>query len=342
LNSNSSHALNPTADRIDDAPQVSVVIVNWNGARVLDRCLTAVFHQTFTRYEVVVIDNASTDGSAVELENKFPPQSLRLERLSRNLGFAAANNLGARLARGKWLALLNNDAFPSPDWLECLLTAAENHPDYGFFASRLIQAENQTLLDGTGDIYHVSGMAWRRHYNMSVTQTGVEQEEVFSPCAAAALYRRELFLSIGGFDEDYFNYHEDIDLGFRLRLQDSRCLYVPQAVVYHIGSASQGSKSDYVIYYGHRNLVWVFMKNMPGLLFWRHLPAHVMANLLMIVYYSANGHARAIWRAKIDALRGFPAVLRKRREVQQARRVTPSEITRVMDHGWFSPYVRRR
>jgi len=318
-----------------------VIVVNWNGARFLERCLAALCNQTFSDFEIIVVDNRSTDGSADDLESKFKARALHVERLPMNRGFPAANNLGARLARGKWLALLNNDAFPAPDWLECLVGVAESQPDYAFFASRLIQAENRERLDGAGDMYHISGMSWRRFYNAPTTRACAGVEEVFGACAAAALYRRDAFLAVDGFDEDWFAYHEDTDLGFRLRLRGLRCLYVPQAVVYHIGSATNVARSDFAVYYGHRNLVLTFVKNMPTELLWRYLPAHLMANLLMLTYYSVNGHASAIWRAKIDALRRLPAVWRKRREVQRTRRVAASEIARVLDHGWLSPYLRK-
>jgi GT2 family glycosyltransferase len=121
-------------------------------------------------------------------------------------------------------------------------------------------------LDGAGDEYHVSGLAWRRFYNHLANGYGLKPEEVFGACAAAAMYRREDFLKIGGFDEDYFSYFEDVDLSFRLRLAGGRCLYVPDAIVHHVGSASTGKLSDFVVYYGHRNLVWTFFKDMPGTL----------------------------------------------------------------------------
>ncbi len=321
-------------------PLVSIIIVTWNGAKVLGRCLDSLAAQTYPDFETIVIDNGSTDRSADGLEARWP--GIRLERLEHNCGFAAANNLGAHLARGRWLALLNNDAFPAPDWLESLMSATQSYSNFSFFASRLIQANDPARLDGAGDVYHMSGLAWRQHHNRLVSQVGDDATEVFSPCAAAALYPREAFLQVGGFDEAYFSYHEDVDLGFRLRLQGLRCLYIPQAAVYHIGSASHGARSDFVIYYGHRNLVWAYVKNMPGYLFWLFLPAHLSANLFFVVYYSLRGQGRAVWRAKLDALRGLPTVMRKRREVQRTRRASASEISRVMDRGWLSPYLGSR
>lgn len=314
--------------------------MNWNGARHLPRCLQAVYDQTFTDYEVIVVDNASTDGSADGLEARW--SGVRVERLERNLGFAAGNNLGARLARGRWLALLNNDAFPSPGWLQALVQAAEEHPQYSFFASHILQAQNPGLIDATGDVCHVSGTAWHRDINRPESEAVRPMGEVFSACAAAAMYDRQVFLEAGGFDEDFYSHHEDVDLGFRLRLLGCRCLYVPQAVVEHWGSASFGQVSDFTVSQVHRNLVWAYVSNMPGWLFWKYLPAHLFSNLVFLVYYSLRGQAKAIWRAKARALRGLPAALRKRRLAQASRRVSPAEIDRVLDHGWFSPYTLGR
>jgi GT2 family glycosyltransferase len=273
----------------------------------------------------------------LDLEHKWPALALRVERLPCNVGFAAANNLGARLARGHWIALLNNDAFAAPDWLEALINATLECPSFSFFASRLIRADDHSRLDGAGDVYHVSGLSWRRYHNLSAEQLGAKPEEVFSPCAAAALYPRDAFLSLGGFDEDFFSTHEDADLGFRLRLAGFRCLYVPSALAYHMGSATIGERSTYAIYHGHRNLVWSYVKNMPSALFWRYFLLHVAANLFYLAYFSLRGHGGAIWRAKIDAVRGIPKILRKRRDIQRNRKVSAVEISRVLEHDWHAP-----
>ncbi|MDP3045861.1 MAG: glycosyltransferase family 2 protein, partial [Chloroflexota bacterium] len=245
---------------------VSVVIVNWNGAAVLPRCLDALAAQTLRDFEFLVVDNASSDSSADGLEASHP--LARVIRLERNIGFAAANNLAARAARGKWLALVNNDTFLDPHWLEAMVTAGEARPEFTSFASRLLQANDPSRLDGAGDGYHISGLVWRLGHGQPAAETALGEEEVFSPCGAAAFYLRQALLDAGGFDEDYFAYVEDVDLGFRLRLLGHRCLYVPTAVAHHVGSASHGPNSDFSVYYGQRNLVWTYVKNMPGRYFW--------------------------------------------------------------------------
>ncbi len=321
---------------------VSIIILSWNSGRYLPICLRALSNQSFKDFNVILVDNNSTDDSVDGLKDKWTDISIVVKKLETNLGFAVANNLGAHLASGKWIILLNADAYPEPDWLEQLITAAEENPEFNFFSSRQIQYNAQHLLDGAGDEYHISGLAWRRYYNHVQNEYGLQQEEVFGACAAAAMYRREDFLSAGGFDEDYFSYFEDVDLSFRLRLAGGRCLYVPEAVVHHVGSASTGKLSDFVVYYGHRNLVWAFFKDMPGLLFWLYLPLHLAMNLFFLVSFIFKGKGRAIFKAKIDAIKGIPSVMKKRKDVQTLRKVSVKEVSHFMSKGLLDPYWASR
>lgn len=323
-------------------PLVSIIIVAWNSSKYLPHCLESLLQQTFRDFEVIVIDNGSRDEGTRDLNEKYPGLELHVERLSTNLGFARANNLGAHLARGKWLALLNADAFPQTDWLEQIIRVAGKHPEFSFFSSRQIQLNRPELLDGSGDEYHISGLAWRRFYNYQAQVYGVREEEVFSACGAAAVYLREDFLNAEGFDESYFSYFEDVDLGFRLRLAGRRCLYVPQAVVHHVGSASSGKTSDFVIYHGHRNLVWTFFKNMPAGLFWQYLPLHLLMNLFFIGSFLIKGKGAAILRAKVDAFSRLPAIIRQRKRVQRSRRIPARQIRQVMSRELFAPYWASR
>jgi GT2 family glycosyltransferase len=294
--------------------------------------------QTYPGFEVIIIDNGSKDGCVDGMEQKWPSLHLRVERWPENRGFAAANNFGARLAQGKWLACLNADAFPEPDWAEQLLAAAKESPGFNFFSSRLLNADAPHLLDDAGNTYHISGLARKRYHGYPADRYGLNREEVFSACAAAALYERDAFLRIGGFDEDFFSYYEDVDLGFRLRLQGFRCLYVPEAVVKHVGSASVGAKSDFAVYHWQRNFVWSFIKNMPSSLLWKALPAHWMANAIYTAYYFQQGQAGTVLKAKMDAFRGLSRIMEKRKEIQKARKIDPSELLRVMEKGWLQPY----
>jgi GT2 family glycosyltransferase len=318
---------------------VSVIIVYWNSAEHLTHCLDCLSLQTIRDFEIIIIDNGSTDGGTDALEQRYPELQLHLESLESNQGFAAANNIGARLAHGKWLALLNVDAFPKPDWLEKLIAASKANPEFASFSSRQIQANHPNFLDGAGDAYHVSGFAWRIGLGYPVDQYGLKHAEVFSPCAAAAMYLREAFLDTGGFDEDFFSYYEDVDLGFRLRLKGYKSFYVSDAVVHHIGSATFGVRSDFAFYHSHRNLVWTFVQNMPLKLLWKYLPAHILANIIYVFFYTVSGRGKVLWKAKWDALRGLSKAMKKRRSIQRERRITNTELLGAMEYGWFQPYL---
>lgn len=325
-----------------DTPLVSIIVTIWNSKPYISQCLDRLVSQTLNDFEVILLDNGSTDGASDNLESYKSKLNLRLESLERNLGFSKANNLGSYLAQGKWIILLNADAFPEPDWLENLIYIADKNPQYNFFTSRQIQYTRADLLDGAGDEYHVSGLAWRRYYNYPEKKYGLEQNEIFGACAAAAMYCREDFLEIGGFDEDFFSYFEDVDLSFRLRLQGGKCLYVPQAIVHHVGSASTGKISDFVVYYGHRNLVWTYFKDMPFLLLCLFLPLHFIMNLYFLISFTIKGKGSTIFKAKIDAFLGLPDVIKKRKKIQKTRTVSTLEIYRLMSRGLFEPYFASR
>ncbi len=310
---------------------VTVVIVNWNGERFLERCLSALLAQTVAPHEIILVDNASSDAS-LDIVRRFP--SVRLLAQNENLGFARGNNLAieAAAAESDWIALLNPDAFVEPHWLEALLLAAHDYPAFNVFGSKLVTAADPSVLDGAGDAYHISELVWRMGHGAAVSSFSEQVLEVFSPCAAATMYRRSALLEVGGFDEDYFCYVEDVDLGFRLRLAGYRCLYVPPSVAHHVGSGTTGGqRSDFAVYHGHRNLVWTYVKNMPGVLFWAFLPLHLAMNLVALLVFTLRGQGVVMFRAKRDAVLGLPKMWAKRRQVQFGRRVTVGEIWRVLN-----------
>ncbi len=317
--------------------RIAVLIVNWNSRPLLERCLAGLRQQTRRPDRTVVIDNGSEPGSLDGLERSH--EEVQLIRLTDNVGFAEANNIGvAAVPDCDWVALLNPDAFPEPGWLEALARAAEGQAGYVCFASQMRMAESPDRVDGAGDAYHVSGLAWRRYHALPGSEdTGTT--EVFSACAAAALYNRRAYLEAGGLDHSYFCYAEDVDLGFRLRLAGGRCLYVADAVVIHVGSALSGWKSDFSVYHGHRNLVWTFIKNMPPVMFWLYLPQHLLLNLISLGWFSSRGQARTIFKAKWDAVRQLPRVWRDRRRIQAGRLIDSRTLRRSMDRGVLTPYL---
>ncbi len=255
------------------APTVQVVIVAYKSGATLQRCVDSLERQTFADFEVVVWDNGG--GEAAMQPLRAGPR-LRTVVSDENLGFAAANNRAAALSRSRYIALLNPDAFAEPTWLARLVEAAESSGAEAV-ASLQLDDGDPSLLDGAGDCMSIAGVPWRGGFGQPLSAAPAVRCEVFSACGAAALYRRDAFEGLGGFEERFFCYCEDVDLGFRLRLSGGRCLLEPGAVVRHMGGASSGGRgSDFAEYHGTRNRLWTFLRNMPLWLMPIALPAHLL------------------------------------------------------------------
>jgi len=310
---------------------VTVLIVNFNAGSCLAACLRALANQGISDFTAIVVDNGSTDFSLAEGQAAVAGDArFHFDAAGRNLGFAAANNRAAVRAEGDWLVLLNPDAYPEPDWLECLLAAASVHLDCVMFGSHQVSATDAGRLDGAGDRYFAPGLAWRGGYGWPAA-TYLESGPVFSPCAAAAMIRADVFRAAGGFDERFFCYVEDVDLGFRLRLQGHRAWQEKSAVVRHVGGGSAGAAAGgFARYHGTRNMLWCFVKNMPGPLFWPLLPLHLMLLLLLWLRAIPRGLGGVVGRGLLDGFAGLGPVWRVRREIQAARRVDAGTIARAL------------
>ncbi|MFM7136335.1 MAG: glycosyltransferase family 2 protein [Planctomycetota bacterium] len=317
-----------------ESTRVTVVIVNFNGGAHVVRCLECLAAQTVPPARIVLVDNASGDGSLAacrDLVAARPGLAGRttIAALEANLGFAAGSNRGLALAETEFVALLNPDAFPEPGWLEALVAAAAAHPACTAFGSRQMLAGQPGVIDGIGDRWHVSGLAWREGHGRPMEPADLVAREIFSPCAAAALYRRDAVLAAGGFDEDYFCFGEDVDLGFRLRIAGHTARSVPEAVVEHVGGAS--SDGRLATYLGHRNLLWTLVKNTPGPILPAALLAHLFQSILLGLVLGCRGRGRAFARAKWDAVVGLGGCWRKRRGVQAGRRTSTWRLLRSID-----------
>ncbi len=309
-----------------ESPWATVIVVTFNSRAYFPRLRTSLEAQR-TPFDLIVFDNASEPSQRPTLSD-FPARALILQS-ERNLGFAAANNRAASLVKAPYIALLNPDAFPEPDWLSRLLAAAERHPRAGAIGSLQLSAEDPSRYDGLGDCYHASGLAWRGGYGHART-AHPPQGEPFSACAAAALYRAEAWREAGGFDERFFCYCEDVDLGFRLRLLGWGVVQAQDAVVTHVGSASSGRRSPFAVTHGTRNRTWTFVKNMPGALFWLLAPAHVAMVLTLLLISPFRGVGASTWRGVYAALAGLGPVWRERRRVQAARKASLGEIAAAL------------
>lgn len=310
----------------DGSPAISVIIVSYESGPTLARCLDALRAQTFTDFEILLVDNASSDGAPRAAAAADP--AIRFLQPGANLGFAAGNNLAAREARGRWLALLNPDAFAAPDWLAQLTAMAQRRPRVNCFTSLQRDAAQPALLDGTGDVMTGAGFPYRGGYH-NPAPSAVPEGETFSACGAAMLIDRALFLRLGGFDERFFCYCEDVDLGYRLRLIGEPTLLAPKAVVDHMGSASTGVRSDFSLFHGSRNRIWVYVKNTPAALWWT-APLHVLATLILLVRHLTRGEAAPAWRGVVAALKDLGPALTARRALQAGRTAAAAEIAAAM------------
>lgn len=309
-------------------PALSVVIVAYNSAESLPACVKALAGQSFTDFELLIVNNASPQGEAQGAAKGHA--FARVIEAGANLGFAAGVNLGARAARGRWLVLLNPDAYPDPDWLEQLTAAAARHPKVCAFTSRQVMAHDRTLLDGLGDVMSGPAIPYRGGY-LNPDLGDAPEGEVFSPCGAAMMVDLALFRAMGGLEERFFCYCEDVDFGYRLQLAGEPTLLVPAAVVAHEGSATSGGpKSDFAVFHGVRNRFWVLIQDTPGLLLPLVLPLHLLAFGLISLRPQNRALLGVTWRGFRAALAGLGPVWRRRREIQRGRKASALEVARAM------------
>jgi GT2 family glycosyltransferase len=294
----------------------------------------ALAQQSHRNIRIVVWDNASTVGTLAvleQIETDFP--EVRVVRSSVNLGFAGGNNRAAlEYPDTAFILTVNPDAVLDPDCVRLLLKAAIADPTCAAMGVTQVSPDGR-YFDGIGDCYNPAGITWRGMHRQPARHLVSSPREIFSPCAAIALYRRDAFAACGGFDEDFFCYMEDVDLGFRLQLAGWHCLHVPNARAAHFGASATGRRSDFSAYHGHRNMIWVFCKNMPGALFWLFLPLHLVANILSISVLVVRGQPGIAYRAKKDALRSLPSMLRKRFQIQRARKASSYALLRKLTFG---------
>jgi GT2 family glycosyltransferase len=321
------------------APLVSIVVVTWNGRQYLDACLEAVAAQVGIHAETILVDNASTDGTVEYVRERYP--SVRIVALSENRGFAGGNNAGVREARGQFVALLNNDTVPEPTWLQTLVAGIDEKARFALVTSRIVYMHDPRLIDSAGDSLLSSGGAFKRHHGASV-DVARESTEVFGVCGAACLMPKRVFDELGGFDEDFFASHEDVDLSYRARLLGYRCLYVADAVVRHHGSATIGRLSDFAVFHGQRNLEWLYLKNTPPSLLLTTLPSHAIYVAAAAVHFARVGALGPFLRAKLAALAGIPKALRKRSQVQRTRRVDAAQLRPLLETRWLSTKLREK
>jgi len=319
--------------------KISVIIVNWNGKRLLSGCLDGLRQQIYQPSSIILVDNGSDDGSVDFVKRNYP--EVKIVALSKNLGFATANNIVLKTVQTEYVGLLNNDAVPHPLWLKILSEVLESNPEAGFAASKMLFCDNPRAIDRAGDAYTRAGTGLLRGRGKPADNYN-KQEWIFGACAGAALYRILMLNDIGLFDEDFFLVYEDVDLSFRAQLKGYRCLFVPEAVVYHKASSSIVYDSPISIYYSHRNLEWVYIKNMPSNLILKTIWLHIIYDIAAFFFFAANGRIKEFIKAKRDALKGVKKILKKRRHIQSNRRVDDNYIWGLLEKELFLPRLTRR
>lgn len=308
--------------------KLSVVIPNWNGIKHLPVCLDALSSQTYNNFDVILVDNGSSDGSVAFVKQHYP--LVKIVGFSENKGFAAACNAGVNESQAEYIILLNTDTKPFPEWIESLVGAMDQaSPDVACLASKMIQMNQPELIDDAGDILTWRGCAFKRGHGQPINNFQ-KMEEVFAPCAGAALYRRSVINAIGGFDETFFAYLEDLDLGLRIRLAGYRCLFIPSAQVLHVGHGSDLPPDRYVFLMG-RNRFFLFLKNIPFALIAKHSVSFMYGWLFLFFAFCFSA---TYIKGTLAALKYVLPIIAKRKQIRRQTRLSHVAIDRALSRHW--------
>ncbi len=326
-----------------NSPLVSIIIVNWNGKHLIEECIESLRNQTFRDFEVIVVDNGSTDGSSEFIKNSFP--EVKLVLLSSNKGFAGGNNAGIKIAKGKYIALLNNDTKADPRWLENIVEIANSTPDAGMWASKILSYYKTDTIDNVGLLIYKDGIArGKGRLEQDNGQYNIVTE-AFVPSGCAALYRKEMLDKIGLFDEDFFAYADDVDIGLRGRIAGWKCLYVPNAIVYHKYSASSSSYSALKAFLVERNRIWILLKYFPCDMILVS-PYFTLKRMLIMFLGAITGKGASgkfsrnysffyaiyiLLKAWCSAILYLPKIIRQRKQISGIKKITNRELRKLIN-----------
>lgn len=311
-------------------PHVSIIIVNWNGKTFLQDCLGALREQTYRKFEIILVDNASKDDSVVYVSKCFP--EVKIVALQNNLGFAGGNNAGLKIAKGHYICLLNSDTKACPTWLKNLVRAMDKNPQIGICASKLL-IHGTKLINSCGDGLTTAGMGYQIGQGEPMEKYS-QKGYIFGGYGAAILYKKKMLDEIGFFDNDFFLIYEEDDLSFRAQSAGWKCLYVPDAIVYHKVSGSIGKRSDLAVYYMARNIELLWIKNMPLLFMIRYMHHKFIQEIAEFCFFSFIGRFKAYAKGKIDVIRLIPKMLNKRRIIQSKRKVSNDYLKQMLSSTW--------
>jgi GT2 family glycosyltransferase len=299
-----------------ERPFISVIIPNYNGAAYIETCVHSLLRQTFRNFEIIIVDNASSDGSAARATALAP--SAKLLRSATNLGFAAAVNSGVAAARGEWVALLNNDTEVSASWLAECVAGIERHADAAFLASRILDFRERDRVYSAGDCFLRAGIGYRRGQELEDRDEFHVECEVFAPCGCSALYRKSVLQAVGGFDESFFAYLEDVELGLRLRAAGHKGYFVPGAEVFHVGGGTSGGEfSPLAVRLRTRNALLLILKALPGRILLCCAPMILTSQLFWVARVIARKRLLSYLLGLAGVLPLAPQALRHRRELRR-------------------------
>lgn len=263
--------------------EISVVIPNYNGEKILENCLNSLLKQSINTFETIIIDNNSKDSSVNLIENKY--KNVRLIKNAENLGFAAAVNQGIMAAQGKYIILLNNDTEVDEYWLESLYNTIKDDNKIFSVSSKMIRYFQRDKIDDAGDEYTILGWAYKRGDGADVSKYSTNNV-IFSSCGGAAIYNKDILDEIGYFDESFFAYLEDIDLSFRAQIYGYKNVFCSEAKVFHMVSASSGSRhNEFKVKLAARNNIYVIMKNMPLMMKIINLPFLLVGIFIKYIFF---------------------------------------------------------
>ncbi len=313
--------------------RVTAVVLNYNGRELLEVVLPSLRRQTYQDFDVVVVDDCSSDDSIAYLTETWPDVAV-VNTGPSNVGVSAALNVAVGAARGELVALLNNDLELEPGWLAELVAALDRHPEAASAAGKLLRYSQRDMIDSAGDVFTRGAAAFGRGAGERDAGQYDDEEEVFAPTAGAALYRTRVFAEVGPFDETFYAYFEDVDWGLRALLLGYRSRYVPGARGYHMGSRTTKPTVNRRFYeLQHRNTLAVLIKDVPLPYLLRHVPEILGHHLLAFAHSARGGLLKAHLRGIVRAVAGTPGWLRERRQIQSSRRISAAEFERRVAAG---------
>lgn len=309
-------------------PKISVIIPNWNGKCFLAVCLGSLRSQSFKDIEVIIVDNGSTDGSIEFIKDNYPETII--EQFSNNKGFSAAVNKGIKKSKGDYIFLLNNDTEVDKNCLLVLNNILDKDKEIGFCAVKMLYFNNRSIINDAGDIFSIYGIAHQRGKSERDKGQYNKRELIFGACAGAAIYRRELFDKIGLFDEDFFAYLEDVDFSFRAQLLGFKCLYVPEAVVYHIDGGTSKKINNFSRFLTLRNSIYIIIKNFPLSPLIKFSPFLLASQVRNIFVGIKHKCFRLIIKVYLDFFKNLPVLLKKRKKIQKGKKIADKYLTSIM------------